>query len=142
MCLSHIIIPLRITVDDVEETLSLIPLSGVIISPQLELLDPSNSSCNLDKVAFGNVYYNTTVSRSVLLFNNSPVSSRYLAVIDSNAEGTVDGLNVNEGLAMVCTDGGHHLKPCSPQDSAIPGETLVQVIPMQVCQLFRYSIGM
>lgn len=96
-------------------------------------MDASNS-CSLERVAFGNVYYDTVVSRKVLLFNDSPVSTQYLAVIDSNADGCIDGMNVNEGLAMVCTDSGQHLRACQPQDNALPGETLVQVTPMQVCQ--------
>lgn len=135
-------IPLRIVADDGKGTPTQIPLCGVVVTPKLQLMDASNS-CSLDRVAFGDVYYDTVVSRRVLLFNNSPVSTQYLAVINSNAEGSVDGMNVNEGLAMVCSNGGQYLKACKPQDNALPGETLVEVIPMQVhvCQqLYNLAI--
>ena len=129
----------RVISDNGQETPTQVPLCGVVVLPQLQLIDASNS-CSLDRVAFGNVYYDTVMSRRVLLFNNSPVSTQYLAVINSNADGSVDGMNVNEGLAMVCTNGSQHLKACKPQHNALPGETLVEVIPMQVhvCQQLYY----
>ena len=115
----------RVTTDDCKEP-SLIPVHGVITYRQLEVLSDSNSYHRLEKVAFGDVYYSTVKSRKVLLFNNCPVSTKYLAVINSDAEGKIDGMDVNGGL----TCGSVRGEQC--EDLAVPGESLFQVLPMQV----------
>ena len=102
-------------------------MHGVVTYRQLEILDPSQSSETLEKVAFGDVYYDTVKSRKVLLFNNCPVSTQYLAVINSDSESKIDGVDVDGGLtATGCSKGGQ----C--RDFALPGQSLVQVLPMQV----------
>ena len=96
------------------------------------MLDPSTSTCNLERLDFGNVYYDTVVSRNVLLFNNSPVSTQYIAVMNSNAEGSVEGMDVDDGLSVMCYKQGRRQEGCKEQSSALPGESLLQVIPTQV----------
>lgn len=132
----------RIIADDVKETQYMVLLRGAIIPRQLEMLDPSNSLQSLKRVAFGNTYYGTSVSRKVLLYNNSPVSTQYLAVLNNNVDGSVDGMYVNEGLAMVCSKGGLGQKAWREQGNALPGENLVQVIPMQVCTCMHIGMSM
>lgn len=104
-------------------------LCGAITTPQLRLLDPSDSSYSLERVAFGNVYYGTTVSRKVLLCNDSPVSTQYLVVLNTNAEGAVDGLDANLKLATVWSKSQKAYKDRTNVQS---GETLLQIVPMQV----------
>lgn len=104
-------------------------LRGAVIIPQLRLLDASDSSCHLERVAFGDVYYGTAVSRKVLLFNDSPVSTQYLAVLNTNAEGAVDGMDANEKLATLWSKSR---EVCKDQSNAQSGQTLLQVVPMQV----------
>ena len=111
-------------------------MHGVITYRQLEMLDDSNSYHRLEKVAFGDVYYNTVKSRKVLLFNNCPVSTQYLAVINSDAEGKIDGVDVNGGLTCGSVGGDR----CG--DLAIPGESLVQVLPVQVCTSSNQCVSM
>ena len=110
-------------------TLFLVKLCGVITTRQLKLLDPSDSSCSLERVVFGDVYYGTTVSRKVLLYNDSPVSTQYLAVLNADAEGAVDGMDANKELAMVWSKTQDFYKD---QGHVQSGETMLQVVPMQV----------
>lgn len=108
----------------------MIPLSALVVTRKLEMLDLSNASCSLERVDFGNVYYGTTVRRDVLLFNNSPVSTHYLAMINSDVDESVDGININVGLEeIVCSKHGQNQQE---QSRALPGETLMQVTPVQV----------
>ena len=126
-CISVILL-FRITTDDAMTSFS-VTLRGEITIPQLRLLDPSDSSCCLERVAFGDVYYGTAVCRKVLLFNDSPVSTQYLAVLNTNAEGAVDGMDANQKLATIWSKSR---KVCMDQSNVQSGETLLQVVPMQV----------
>ncbi len=104
-------------------------LRGAVTTPQLRLLDASDSSCSLERVAFGDVYYGTAVSRKVLLFNDSPVSSQYLAILNTDAEGAVDGMDASKKLATIWSN---TQEVCKEQSNAQSGQTLLQVVPMQV----------
>lgn len=104
-------------------------LRGAITIPQLRLLHPSDSLCSLERVTFGDVYYGTAVSRKVLLFNDSPVSTQYLVVLNTNAEGAVDGMDANQKLATMWSKSQ---KVCTDQSNVQSGEALLQVVPMQV----------
>lgn len=115
----------RIATDDDTLTSTTVILRGAITIPQLRLFDASDSSCNLERVAFGDVYYGTVVSRKVVLFNDSPVSTQYLAILNTNAAGAVDGVDANQKLATMWTK--------SHKESNVQsGQSLLQVVPMQV----------
>jgi len=109
-----------------------IALSGQLITRQLQLLDPSNQSTELQIVSFGDTYYGAVVTRKVVLYNSSPVATQYMAVLDSGCAGSEDGVNMSEGLAMACTSGGLGQNQWKEQGCAPSQSTIVAVNPTQV----------
>ncbi len=50
----------------------------------MQILDPHNTSIQLSRLSFNNVYYGSVVSRKVILHNNSPICSDYICAVDEN----------------------------------------------------------
>lgn len=132
-CIALVYFYVRIATDDDRMTLSII-LRGAVTIPRLRLLDASDSSCSLERVAFGDVYYGTAMSRKVVLFNDSPVSTQYLAVLNINAEGAVDGMDASQKLAMIWSRS--QKTSSKDQSNAQSAQTILQVAPMQVHVLY------
>ena len=86
----------------------------------------------MPRVSFGNTYYGTTVCRKVLLYNNSPVATQYVAVLDSGGVGSESGVNTSEGLAMACTTGGLGQRQWREQGDSPIADTIISVNPPQV----------
>ncbi len=116
-------------------------VAGHVQARRLQLLDPTGPSvptldpCPLDRVSFGPAYYGTVLSRKALLFNNSPVATDYLAVLDGQAEGSEHGVDKSEGLALACTAGGLGQSKWREQGYPPSSESLVNVSPAQVSTL-------
>lgn len=108
-------------------------MCGNIQHRQLELLDPSDPHSALQRVTFGHTYYDTVLIRKGTLYNNSPVETDFIAVLDSEAVGGTQGVDKSEGLAMACTGGGLGQHRWREQGDAPSGETLINITPMQVC---------
>ena len=73
------------------------------------------------------------LTRTGTLYNNSPVETAFIAVLDSEVVGGMQGVDKSEGLAMACTGGGLGQDRWKEQGDAPSGETLINVTPMQVC---------
>ncbi len=106
-------------------------LCGKLVTRRLQLLDLDNSTA-LNKISFGDTYYDTVVSRKALLFNNSPVATQYVVVLDSNGVGSEAGVDMSEGLAMACTSGGLGQTKWKEQGDAPSQEAVVSLNPSQV----------
>ena len=65
-----------------------VTVSGVIQSRKLELMD-SELSAPLQCVAFGSTYYGTVLTKKVVLYNNSPALTEFIAIFDEKALGTI-----------------------------------------------------
>ena len=114
-----------------------ITLCGDLVTRQLQLLDSANSTV-LNKISFSDTYYGTVVSRKALLYNNSPVATQYMAVLDRGGLGTVAGIDMSEGLAMACTSGGLGQSKWREQGDPPEMETVVSLNPSQVCPLYSH----
>ncbi|CAI8005307.1 hypothetical protein GBAR_LOCUS4137, partial [Geodia barretti] len=67
--------------------------------------------------------------RQVILFNESPVSTDYLCLLDKRARGSEVG--GTEGVAMALTEGGPGQGRWREQGSTPPHESIVSVLPSQ-----------
>lgn len=114
-----------------------VSLCGELVTRELQLLDQNNSTA-LNKISFGDTYYDTVVSRNVLLFNNSPVATQYVAVLDSSGVGGEAGVDMSEGLAMACTSGGLGQRKWREQGDAPGQETVLSLNPSQV-SAFKFA---
>ena len=111
-----------------------VKMCGKIQHRRLELLDPNNDPHSaLQCVPFGHTYYGTVLTKQGILYNNSPVVTEFMAVLDSEGVGgMVRGVDRREGLAMACTGGGLGQDQWREQGEAPSGEELITVTPMQV----------
>lgn len=110
-----------------------VKMCGKIQHRRLELLDPNDLDSALQCVPFGHTYYGTVLTKRGILYNNSPVVTEFMAVMDSEGVGgMVRGVDRREGLAMACTGGGLGQDQWREQGDAPSGEELITVTPMQV----------
>ena len=109
-----------------------VTLCGHIQSRKLELLECHTHS-SLAHIAFGHTYYGTVLTRKAMLFNNSPVGTEFLAVLDNQAVGSEHGVDMSENLARACTSGGLGQSKWREQGSSPTTESLINITPMQVC---------
>ena len=77
-------------------------------------------------------------SPQVLLHNNSPVATDFLAVLDSEAGGSEHGVDMSEGLALACTPGGRGQGCWREQGHPPSSEAMIHVIPTQVRSVNDY----
>lgn len=122
------------------EDLFIVTVTGNIQARRLQLLDTGlgTSGRELHCISFGHAYYGMVVSRKALLFNDSPVTTDYLAVLDGQAEGSEHGVDQREGLALACTTGGLGQSRWREQGHTPPTESLLSVTPPQVLPSFFF----
>ena len=77
-------------------------------------------------------------SPQVLLHNNSPVATDFLAVLDSEAGGSEHGVDMSEGLALACTPGGRGQGCWREQGHPPSSEAMIHVTPTQVRSVNDY----
>ncbi|CAI8019089.1 Cilia- and flagella-associated protein 47 [Geodia barretti] len=106
----------------------LLTVCGRLESRALRVLDPLSLS-SLPSLSFPPTYYDTTTSRQVILFNESPVSTDYLCLLDKRARGS--GVGGAEGVAMALTEGGPGQERWREQGSTPPHESIISVLPSQ-----------
>ena len=109
-----------------------VTLHGNIQNRKLQLIDCHSHSA-MEHIAFGHTYYGTVLGKKAILYNDSPVSTQFLAVLDSQAEGSEHGIDMSESLAMACTPGGLGQSKWREQGTSPYSESLIQVNPAQVC---------
>ena len=68
----------------------------------------------------------------VVLCNDSPVSTDFLAVLDSEAGGSEHGVDMSEGLALACSPGGRGQGCWREQGHPPSSEAMIRVTPTQV----------
>ena len=80
-----------------EESL-LVQVKCTIVKRTLEILDLQETE--IDKLSFGNVSYGSTVSKNLIIYNNSPIVTDFVIFIDKKLSECV---NMSKGLAMTVT---------------------------------------
>lgn len=70
--------------------------------------------------------------RGVILYNDSPVATGFLCLLDTSAEGSEVGVDGREGVSMAYTEGGPGQGRWREQGDAPPVERLLRVEPAQV----------
>ena len=70
--------------------------------------------------------------RRVILYNDSPVATGFLCLLDTHAEGSEVGVDGREGVSMAYTEGGPGQGRWREQGDAPPAERLLRVEPAQV----------
>lgn len=70
--------------------------------------------------------------RGVILYNDSPVATGFLCLLDTRAEGSEVGVDGREGVSMAYTEGGPGQGRWREQGDAPPVERLLRVEPAQV----------
>lgn len=118
----------RILTDD---TILSVTIKGDLVPHSLKLLDTGNSK-QVDKVAFGKIYYGHTIRRKFLLYNNSPATTDYIVLLDESAVGSEKGVDMSEGLSMACSSGGLAQRKWREQGHSPNIDSLIQVSPSQV----------
>ena len=73
-----------------------------------------------------------THCRRVLLYNDCPVSTEYLCLLDKTARGSEEGVSEGETMAMACTEGGPGQGKWREQGTAPAAEKLIRIEPAQV----------
>lgn len=71
-----------------------------IVSRKLELYDCNNMQVQINKLSFDDTYYNSVCSRKLVLFNNSPIKSHFMAIVHDKFSECAD---MSEGLAVACS---------------------------------------
>ena len=61
-------------------------ITGDIVVAKLEILDPTNLS-PMEALSLDPTYYGTIVNKKVMLYNNSPSSVSYIALMDNQCIG-------------------------------------------------------
>ena len=97
-----------------------------IVKRTLEILDPCDMKLRLNKLSFKNVYYGSVVSQQIILFNNSPVSSDYISILDDSMSECV---NMSESLAVGYTKS----RICGDKQRSPDLNSLFDVSPKKVC---------
>ena len=78
-----------------------------------------------------------TLCRRVLLYNDSPVPTGYLCLLDKTAAGSEEGASEGKSLALACTEGGQGQGRWREQGRA---EKLLRVKPAQVSKWGLYRL--
>ena len=71
-------------------------------------------------------------TRQVILYNDSPVATEFLCLLDTGARGSEVGVSEREGVALACTEGGVGQDRWREQGDAPTSEKLLRVDPAQV----------
>lgn len=121
----------RVIPRDDPDSLIIITLQGNLTNRQLQLLD-LGSTFNLQRISFGDTYYETVVTRKALLFNNSPVVSHFIVLLDDSVQGNEGGVDMSEGLAMACTSGGLGQTKWKEQGDVPSEESVISIFPSEV----------
>lgn len=92
----------------------------------LQVLDPHDLEMHVKKVSLNPVYYGGVVSKKLLLYNNSPISSDFTIIMDKEMSECV---NMNKSLALTFTK--HELKRTNEEEAPCL-DVLFEVSPNKV----------
>ena len=112
--------------------LSNVALHWHVQARELQLLEYTSHTTQQCSVAFDPAYYNTVITQKALLYNDSPVATEFLVVLNAGARGSEHGVDMSEGLAMACTEGGLGQTRWKEQGDSLSSEVLFQVRPDKV----------
>lgn len=76
----------------------LVQVKCTVVKRTLEILNLQDME--VDKLSFSNVYYGSTISKKLIIYNNSPIVTDFVIFIDKNLSECV---NMSKGLAMAVT---------------------------------------
>lgn len=79
----------RILSEETRAEIHSINVTGSIEVRKLELLDSSTQSA-VEHVEFGSTYYGTSIIQRAMLYNNSPASTQFVVLLDTQSIATIE----------------------------------------------------
>lgn len=118
---------ISVTTDPDNKELKIL-ITGDIVVAKLEILDPTNLS-PMEALSLDPTYYGTIVNKKVMLYNNSPSSVSYIALMDNQCIGFEQGVDMRGNISLACTSGGLYQNLWKEQGSSPATDKMLRVLP-------------
>ena len=122
---------IRFVLSDTNDTFS-VPISGRIMARNLIVLSCSEDFCEMiSKIDFGHTFYDTSIVRSAIIFNNCPTTTNFVVILAPQKNGS--GINVTRfdhpASLLATSEAGY--PPNLEHGDSLPHSRIISISPHQ-----------